>query len=130
SDQKGRSHMETREPNATQSRTILPRHAAGVSPQCPIRRLLTPSLAQAPSGPGLNLACKTVRVNHKGDSTRPGRSLPARPCLQGGKPPPESRSAARAVVAPPRERHLTHGCSRLTRLSRLPPSPHTFAAQS
>src|SRR5262249_40009992 len=51
--------------NATLSRTILPRHAAGDwRPQCPIRRLLTPSLAKAPSGPLLNLACKTVRVNY------------------------------------------------------------------
>src|SRR5579864_372906 len=50
--------------SATQSRTILPRHAAGfLSPQCPMRRLLTPSLAQAPSSPSLNLSCKTVRVN-------------------------------------------------------------------
>jgi len=56
--------------DATQSRTILPRHAAGGGPQYPIRRLLTPSLAQAPSGPSLNLSCKTVRVNCSRPSSR------------------------------------------------------------
>src|SRR5579859_7342419 len=33
------------------------------SPQCPIRRLTTPSLARAPCCPCTNLLCKTVRVN-------------------------------------------------------------------
>jgi hypothetical protein len=33
-------------------------------PQCPIRRLTTPSLARAPCSPSITLPCKTVRVKN------------------------------------------------------------------